>query len=72
MKRPKLVAGWRKSWKWFSVQAAALQVSAAAVWMALPEDARANFPPAYVAGFFGAVALVALVGRLVDQGGSDA
>lgn len=68
----KLVSGWRQSWKWFSVQAAALQVAAASVWLLTPEDARATFPPEYVAAFFGTVAVLAVLGRLLDQGGPRA
>ena len=63
----RLVPDWQRAWRWFSVQAFALQGIAAASWLAVPGDMRAAVPPEWLAA--GAVALTALgiLGRLVDQ-----
>lgn len=67
MKKPKLVSNWKRSWRWFSVQAMALQGTAATVWAVNPDDVRATFPSEYVAGFFIVVSVLALIGRLISQ-----
>lgn len=63
----RLVPDWRQAWRWFSVQAFALQGIAAASWLAVPDDMRAAVPAEWLAA--GAIALTALgiIGRLVDQ-----
>lgn len=69
MKKPKLVKDWRKSWKWYSQQAAGLQVALAASWLAIPEDARASIPAVAIAVAFGIPAILGAIGRVIDQGG---
>jgi len=68
----RLVSDWRAAWRWFSVQAMALNGAVAAAWLALPQEWRDVFPPEWMTA--GAIALMALgvVGRLVTQGGGDA
>lgn len=62
-----LVDNARTAWRWFSVQAMALQGAAAAAWLAVPDDLREAIPSEWLAA--GAIALTALgiVGRLVKQ-----
>jgi hypothetical protein len=65
----KMVPDAKRAWRWFSVQAMALQGAAAAAWLAVPDDMRAAVPSEWLA--IGALAITALgiIGRLVDQGG---
>jgi hypothetical protein len=58
----------KRAWRWFSVQAMALQGAAAAAWLAVPDDMRAAVPSEWLA--IGALVLTGLgiAGRLVDQG----
>ena len=68
MKKPKIVPDWRKSWRWFSMQAMAVSTAILATWAVLPADLKAKLPEdvGLVAAI---VSLVAgMVGRLVDQG----
>ena len=68
----KPVKNWRQSWRWFSVQAMALQGAVAGAWLAVPDDMRNAVPADWLA--IAAVVLTALgvAGRLIDQGGGDA
>jgi len=68
----KPVKNWRQSWRWFSVQAMALQGAVAGAWLAVPDDMRGAVPADWLA--IAAVVLTALgvAGRLIDQGGGDA
>ena len=68
----KMVHNARHAWRWFSVQALAVQGAAAGAWLAVPDDLRAAVPSEWLA--VGAVALTVagIIGRLVDQGGGDA
>lgn len=72
MKRPKLVAGWRQSWKWFSMQANGLLVAMAAAWVAIPEDVRTGDLVVWAGVAFGVVAALGALGRIIDQGGPSA
>ena len=67
----KLVKNARKAWRWFSVQAFALQGIAAASWLAVPGDMRAAVPPEWLAGAALFLTVLGIAGRLVDQGGGD-
>lgn len=69
--KPKLIKDWRQSWRWYSQQAAALQVALAGAWLAIPEDARASIPTMAIAVAFGVPAVLGAIGRVIDQGGSD-
>ena len=68
----KPVKNWRQSWRWFSVQAMAMQGAVAGAWLAVPDDVRGAVPADWLA--IAAVVLTALgvAGRLIDQGGGDA
>ena len=67
MKKPKLIRDWKSSWRWYSQQAAGLQVALAGAWLAIPEDARTSIPTVAVALAFGIPAILGVVGRVIDQ-----
>ena len=64
----RLVKDWRKAWRYFSVQAFALQGIAAASWLAVPGDMRAAVPSEWLAGAALLLTALGIIGRLVDQG----
>jgi hypothetical protein len=63
-----LVKDAKSAWRWFSVQAMALQGAAAAAWLSVPDDLRAAVPDEWMAAGAIALAVLGIVGRLVDQG----
>lgn len=63
----KLVADWRKAWKWFSMQAFALIVAIPAVWVTLPDDVKAMMPSGWGPWVLTTIALCGMIGRMVDQ-----
>lgn len=70
-----LVPNARRAWRWFSVQALALQGAGAAAWLAVPDDLRAAVPSGWLAAAAIALTVLGILGRLVDQGtagGGDA
>ena len=68
----RLVKDARRAWRWFSMQAMALQVAAIGSWLSVPDDLRAAVPPDWLA--VGALVLtgMGMIGRVIDQGGDDA
>ena len=62
-----LVKDAKSAWRWFSVQAMAVQ-GAAAAWLSVPDDLRAAVPDDWMAAGAVALAVLGIVGRLVDQG----
>ena len=67
----KLVKNARKAWRWFSVQAMALQGAAAGAWLAVPDDMRASVPSEWLAACAVALTVLGIAGRLVAQDGTD-
>jgi hypothetical protein len=67
----KLVKNARQSWRWWSVQAMTLQGAAAGAWLAVPDDMRASVPSEWLAVAAIALTGLGILGRLVDQGGSN-
>lgn len=61
-----------QAWRWFSVQAMALQGAAAGAWLAVPDDLRASVPSEWLAVCAVVLTLLGVAGRLIDQGGGDA
>lgn len=64
----KLVADWRKAWKWHSTQVLALMAAMPVVWMQLPPDVKEMVPDAWMPYIVSVIAVGAIVGRLRDQG----
>lgn len=64
----RLVSNWRAAWRFFSVQALALQGAAAGAWLTVPEDMRAAVPPDWLAAAAVMLSVLGVIGRLVDQG----
>jgi hypothetical protein len=65
----KLLPDWRRSWRWFSVQAMALALAVQGAWAALTPDQVAALPDWTVQAVTGAVLVLGIIGRLVAQDG---
>jgi hypothetical protein len=70
----RLVEGWKKAYRWFSVQALALIAfiplladMLPTVWVSIPEDLRAVFEPSTALRIAQVIAVLGLVGRLIKQ-----
>lgn len=70
----KLVEGWQRAYRWFSVQALALiaflpilAVALPEVWLSMPDDLKAMLDPAVVKWVAAAIAVLGLIGRLIKQ-----
>jgi hypothetical protein len=63
-----LVANANRAWRWFSVQAFAVQGAAGATWLALPPDIRSAVPETWLAGAAVVLSVLGIIGRVVDQG----
>jgi hypothetical protein len=68
----RLISDWRGAWRWFSVQALALQGVIGASWLVVPDDMRAAVPAEWLAVAAVVLTIIGIVGRLVDQGGGNA
>jgi len=71
---PKLVANWKSAWRWWSIRFSAMAVAAETAWATIPPEALAEFiEPATERKITSALILLAIAGRMVDQGtGSEA
>lgn len=67
----KLVPNTRQSWRWFSVQIMALVAVLPLVWAELPADLKSYIPPDWRPFLVTGLALAAIIGRMVDQGGRE-
>lgn len=65
--RLRLVADWRRAWRWYSVNMPALAAALLATWATLPEKLQDSFSPLELK--IAALVLISagLLGRLVDQ-----
>lgn len=63
----RLVANWKRAWRWISVQAMVLAGALQGAWMFVPDDLRASIPPGVVQGFTIVLLTLGVIGRLVDQ-----
>lgn len=64
----KLVPNARRAWRWFSMQMMALAAAAQVAWASLPPEALAIIP-VDVRGYITlGLVVLAMVGRLIDQG----
>ena len=64
----KLIPDWKSAPRWFSTQAMALAGIVQAAWLGIPDDMKASVPQEWVAALTGALMVLGIVGRLVDQG----
>lgn len=71
MRKPKLHNNWKQSWKWFSVQAMGAGAGLQLLWANLPDDLKASVSPKLVSWITGAVLVLGLVGRIIQQGGAE-
>lgn len=67
MKKPELNPDWRKSWRWFSMQAMALSTALLASWAVLPEKLQDAIPHPWPAVIAAGLLVLGMVGRLVKQ-----
>ena len=67
----RLVKDARKAWRWFSVQAMALQGAAAGAWLMVPDDMRASVPSEWLAACAIVLTVLGIAGRLVAQDEDD-
>ena len=67
----RLVKDARKAWRYFSVQAMALQGAAAGAWLVVPDDMRASVPSEWLAVAAIALTVLGIAGRLVAQDEDD-
>lgn len=65
----RLVADWRRAWRWFSVQAMVGSGALLAAWTVLPDDLKAHLPDEVMRGAALLVLCLGVAGRLVDQKG---
>jgi len=63
----KLIPDAKRAWRWFSVQAMALSGIIPAAWLSVPEEMRAAVPTEWLAACAVALAVLGVIGRLVDQ-----
>lgn len=64
----KLVANWKRSWRWLSMQAMALNVAGIGTWAALPPEMKDTIPQEWLTYAALGIAALGIVGRVVDQG----
>lgn len=62
-----LVPHWRTAYKWFSVQAMALDAAFLMTWATLPDDIKAGLPSWVVPVFSSMLLVVGIVGRMTSQ-----
>jgi len=68
----KLVPNIRQAWRWISVQAFAALMAFPFVWTQIPADAKARIPEWLDPWIPATLAAIGLIGRLKDQGTSNA
>lgn len=70
---PKLVDNWELAWRWWSIRFSAAAFAAEAAWATIPPDALREFiEPATERKITAGLILLAVFGRLVDQGTGSA
>ena len=63
----RLVKDWKKSWKWFSVNAMVWAVAIQGSWAFIPDDMKASLPDGLVTASTVTLLALGVIGRLVDQ-----
>lgn len=80
--RRRLIADWRRGWRFWSVRLEALAIASEAwlagapeaatqIWIAIPADMRAMLPPSIAHALPLAFGLLALVARFIKQRGAS-
>lgn len=64
----RLVANWRKAWRWASLQFMALAAAAQVAWETMPAEALAVIPIDYQGYITLGLVIAAMIGRMIDQG----
>ena len=67
----RLVDGWKRAHRWFSVQAMALVVVIQGAWAGIPDDLKQNFPKWAVTALSIGLLVFGISGRLVKQPKKD-
>ena len=67
MKRIRLVADWRRAWRWYSVNMPSLAAALLATWAIIPEKMQDSFSPTELKVFAVSLLVLGVLGRLVDQ-----
>ena len=68
----RLVPDWKDAWKWHSIQLVALAIALPDIWAAVPPELIDMIPPEWLPRIQTIVLVGALIGRIRDQGVSDA
>lgn len=68
----KLVSGWQKAWRWFSVQILAVVAVLPFAWEYIPHDVKSMVPLEWQPYIFSGFAALGIFGRMVKQGDDDA
>ena len=67
-----LVPDWKRAYRWLSMHCFALITAITGTWVSLPDDMKAVIPPKYVMVLVAIVGVGGIIGRLVQQKGSEA
>lgn len=62
-----LVEDWRKSWRWFSVQANAIGTALTLIYGSMYQQLKETFPPEWMTALTGAIFIIGIIGRVVYQ-----
>lgn len=67
MKRIRLVADWRRAWRWYSVNCPMLAAALLGAWATLPEKMQDSFTPLQLQCMAIGLIVLGVGGRLIDQ-----
>lgn len=68
----KLAHNWKKSWKWFSVQADMLPLAMTSTWLAMPQEWQETIPERWLLYTAMVFFVLGTVGRVIKQEKDDA
>lgn len=64
----KLVPNAGRAWRWLSMQAMGVSLAGSAAWLAVPQELRDAVPDLWLGVGAVTLAVLGMLGRLVDQG----